>query len=229
MRDDLDQEAQLEALKGFWKSYRLPILALLAAVVVGVVGHQAYQRSEARGQQEASAILGDLQNALEANDLDAAKAAGALLVKEHSGRLQAALGAMGLGRALFVSGEAEAAVAQFALAARSDEPGVAWLGRVRQASVLLDLDRAREGLALLEGNPPEGLAPLVFDRRGDLQAFLGQREAAQTSWNLARARYLASEGPNSPAAALISRKLATVALWPEINAAAPAQPSAAGK
>ncbi|MGA0855949.1 MAG: tetratricopeptide repeat protein, partial [Burkholderiaceae bacterium] len=91
MREDLEQQEQLDALKGFWQENRWWILGLLV-VIFGSwavwAGWQAYTASQARAANQA---YGPFERAVTDQNLQAAAAAAKVLCEQHGSSAPAAI------------------------------------------------------------------------------------------------------------------------------------------
>lgn len=209
MREDLEQQEQMEAIKGWWRANQRWVLGLLVAVSLAAAGYTGWNYREATRAQQANLFLEALSKAIESQDLEKAKAAAQPLFDSYSGMLQADMAALQLARLAAGAGDLDGARAALVRAQSSQDQALAWIARTRLAGVLLDQSQAQEALKTLEGSPPEAVKPLVDDRRGDVYAALGQRPEALASWSAARAALASEASPRT--LDLIDRKMAVIA------------------
>ena len=71
-------------------------------------------------------------------------------------------------------------------AAKGSDESVAWIARVRAATVLMDLERLPEALQQLEGEPPAAALGMVQDRRGDVLSLMKRWDEARSAWEAAQ-------------------------------------------
>jgi len=206
MRDDLEQQEQLDALKGFWgenKKWIIPLVALLLIAGIGTNGWNWWQNRQA---VNASQALTAMEGALGEQSLEKARAAYKALSSDFRSSTQAALGGLQMAKALAVSGELAEARTVLQQVVDHSAPEFAWMARVRLAGVMLDENNAKAALETLNGKPPKEFLALVEDRKGDVHAALGNKEEARSAWKAAADGLPAA----SPSRELIMRKLQTL-------------------
>lgn len=209
MRDDLEQQEQVAALRGFWRDQRRWILGLFILVVASLAGYQGFQAWQSSRAETATKLLERMETALRAEKLDEAEANGLLLIKDYSSTTHAALAGLRMAKAHVAAGTPEKALPMLAHAAKSNDKGLAWIARVRAAAVLMDLSRLPEALAQLDGKPPASALGMVEDRRGDVLVLMQRWDEARSAWEVAQKTMLA-EADGSRSAELVARKLASL-------------------
>lgn len=206
MREDLEQQEQLDAIKGFWADNKKWILPLIVVLAVGAAGFNGWNWWQQRKSYAATDALAAMESALAEQNLDKAKAAYKVLADDHGSSAQAAMAGLQIARALVASGDlAQAREALQKVAAKSADE-FAWVARIRAAGIMLDEDNAKGALEMVSGKPPKEYEPLVLDRKGDAQAALGQKEEARASWKAA----VDGLPKQSPTRELVLRKLQTI-------------------
>ncbi|MEY2776901.1 MAG: hypothetical protein RLY30_999 [Pseudomonadota bacterium] len=209
MREDLEQQEQMEAIKGWWKENQRWVVGLLLAAALASAGYTGWNYYQASRAQKAMVLLEALNKAIESQDLEKAKAAAQPIFDSYKGLAQADMAALQLARLAANSGDLDAARAALAVAQGSQDSSLAWIARTRLAAVLLDQSKPQEALKALEGSPPEAVKPLVDDRRGDVYAALGQPTEALAAWSAARTALAPDAAPRT--LDLIDRKMAVIA------------------
>ncbi|MEY4013640.1 MAG: hypothetical protein RLZZ290_504 [Pseudomonadota bacterium] len=209
MREDLEQQEQMEAIKGWWKENQRWVLSLLIASALGLAGYTGWNVYQANRAEKATLLLEALNKAIESQDLEKAKAAAQPLFDGYAGLAQADMAALQLARLAAGSGDLDGARAALVIAQDSKDPALAWVARIRMAGVLLDQSKPEEALKALDGTPPDAVKPLVEDRRGDVLAALGRPTDAIAAWTSARAGLAADAAPRT--LDLIDRKMAVIA------------------
>ncbi|MEY4083364.1 MAG: hypothetical protein RL483_733 [Pseudomonadota bacterium] len=206
MREDLEQQEQLEAIKGFWQDNRWWILGLLVAVFGGWAlwaGWQAFNSSQASAANQA---YGPFEKAYAAQDLPAATAAAKLLLEQHPNSRQADLAGLQMAKLQHAAAQLDQALASLAPVMRSKDEAMAWTARLRTAAIQIDLQALDQALATLSPTPPAAFEADVWDRRGDVHALKNQAEEARNAWTKAKA----VPGLNNTLAALLDRKLSAL-------------------
>jgi predicted negative regulator of RcsB-dependent stress response len=206
MREDLEQQEQLDAIKGFWsdnKRWIVPMIALVVLTAVALNGWSWWQNRQAEGATEA---LMAMEGALGQQDVEKARVAYKVLVDDFSGSTQAAIGGLAMAKVFASSGDLTQARSALEAVSKHSEQGFAWIAKVRLAGVMLDEDNAKSAVSVLEGTPPKEFLPIVNDRRGDVHVALGNKEEARSAWKLAAEGFSAQ----SPSRELVLRKLQTM-------------------
>jgi predicted negative regulator of RcsB-dependent stress response len=206
MREDLEQQEQLDAIKGFWADNRKWILPLIILLAMGAAGFNGWNWWQHRQSQAATDALAAMESAPPEQNIDKAKAAYKALADGHGASAQAAIAGLQMARALAGSGDLPQAreALQKVIATSGDE--FAWVARIRAAGIMLDEGNAKGALDMVSGKAPKEYEPLVLDRKGDAQAALGMKEEARTSWKAAADGL----GPQSASRELVLRKLQTI-------------------
>ncbi|MGA1177461.1 MAG: YfgM family protein [Burkholderiaceae bacterium] len=206
MREDLEQQEQLDAIKGFWHDNRWWILGLLA-VIFGSwavwAGWQAYTASQARAANQA---YGPFTKALADQNLKDATAAAQVLFDKHGRSAQADMAGLQLAKLQHGAGEFEAALASLGKVMTSKDSVMAWTARLRAAAIRIDLNQFDQALAVLADTPPASFEPDVLDRRGDIYALMNRNDEARSAWTTAKSK----SGISNALAALLDRKLAAL-------------------
>lgn len=206
MREDLEQQEQLAAIKGFWSDNKKWIVPLAMVLLIGAASFNGWNWWQHRQASAANDALAAVETALAEQSIDKAKAAYAALADQHAGSAQAALAGLQMARAHASAGDLAQAreTLQRVIQKSSDE--FAWVARIRAAGIMLDENNAKGALDMVSGKPPKEYEPLVLDRKGDAQAALGMKEDARASWKSA------ADGlsPQSASRELVLRKLQTL-------------------
>ena len=204
MAYDLEEQEQIETLKGWWKQYgNLVTWLLIAALGASAAwsGWNYYQRSQAA---QAGQLYDEITRAVAAKDTARVLRGATDMREKFSRTAYAEMAALTAARAAFDAGDLNGAKAQlqWVVDGGRDEEYRA-LARIRLAGVLLDEKAYDEGLKVLSGDVPAGFAGAVADRRGDL--LMAQNKVAE-----ARAAYqeaLQKSDAKSPGRQLIQLKL----------------------
>jgi len=190
---DLEEQEQLDELKQFWKQYGTLIitLAFLAlAAFAGVKGWNYYQRGQS---EQASALFGELEEAVRKNDVSQIGSLGAEIIDKYGSTAYGPMAALLLARSNYDNGDMAAAATRLQWAidkAKDDE--TAALARLRLAGIRLDEKKYDEALALLDAKHAQAFAPLYADLRGDVLAAQGKLAEARAAYKLALGKSLAN-------------------------------------
>lgn len=211
MREDLEQEEQLDAIKGFWAENKRWIVPLITIALIGAAGFNGFNWWKERQAVKATEALVALEDALKEQSLDKAKVAYKVLADDYASTTQASLGGLQMAKILVFSGDLPAARDALSNVAKNGADEFAWVAKIRMAGVMLDENNAKGALDVLSGTPDKDMAPLVNDRKGDVHAALGNLEEARAAWKLAADALTAG----SPTRELVLRKLQSVDAFKE--------------
>jgi len=204
MAYDLEQEESISAVKAWFDRYGNWVIgaALLAlAVVAGNWGWRWYQGREASA---ASALFEQYEQAGGAKDDAKARDLAGTLVQQYPSSAFASLAALAQARKSLDANDAAAAKAQLQwVVDKSGNREFAALARVRLAGILLDEKSYDAALALLQADPPDGMASEYADRRGDILAAQGKNAEARAAY----AKALEQAAAQDPLRSLIQSKL----------------------
>jgi predicted negative regulator of RcsB-dependent stress response len=206
MREDLEQQEQMDAIKGFWSENKKWIVPLVAALLIAASGYNGWNWWQNRQAVNASEALTAMENALGEQSLEKARAAYKVLTSDFRSSTQAALGGLQMAKVLAASGELADARTVLQQVVDHSGPEFSWIARIRLAGVMLDENNAKAALDVLGGKPPKEFAALIEDRKGDAHAALGNKEEARSAWKAAADGLPAA----SPSRELIMRKLQTL-------------------
>lgn len=205
MREDLEQQEQLEALKGFWAENRRWIVGAIVASALGSAGYFGWQAWQSHRAEQSGLLYEALQQGVDAQNIEKAETAYGQLTKDFSGTIHSDLGSLRMAKVYVVAGKPDQAVAALKLAGASHDEALAWVAKTRLAAVLIDQEKLEEALAALVGTPPTSLEPMVSDRRGDVLLLLGRKEEARQAYTQARDRLQLEDAGR--ALEIVNRKL----------------------
>ena len=206
MREDLEQQEQLDAIRGFWNDNKRWILPLITLLFVGAASFNLWRWYADRQVNQASQTLVALQTALSEQSIEKARVAYKALANDHASTTQAAMGGLQMAKVLVATGELAEARGVLEAVTQKSADEFAWVARIRLAGVMLDENNAKGALEVVSARPPKELQPLVNDRKGDALIALGQKEEARAAWKAAADAF----PPQSPTRELVLRKLQTI-------------------
>ena len=207
MRDDLEQQEQMQNLKAFWKAngkWITSSLTLLFLIVGSINGWKLWNNYN---KEKASKILTNLEKNIEAQNTDIALRLYQEISEDYPNTLQAGLAGLLIAKSLVSDGQREKAVSILDELTRNAQ--VKWLAIIRLSTILLDLNRPGEVIEIIPEIIPDHWAGIVVDRRGDAFAIMGDFESAKKDWLRALSFYNANPS-NQDVTRFISRKLATI-------------------
>ncbi|KNZ32109.1 MAG: membrane protein [Methylibium sp. NZG] len=219
---DLEEQEQLDRLKGFWRQYGNLITWTLIAVLGAFAAWNGWNWWQREQSGRASAMYDELEKAAQAGD--AAKAAGVFAdMKERFPRTTfTQQGALLAAKTQFDKGQLDAAATTLTWAAdNAAEAEYKTAARLRLAGLLLDQKKYDDALKALDGATAKEFEALVADRRGDVLLAQGKTDDAKAAFNKA----WQAMDPTVDYRRLIEAKLTALGAAPEA-AKAPAAGSA---
>jgi len=186
MAYDLQEQEQLEELKGWWKDYGRLVLIGVAAGALAIAGFQGWRYYRHSQALAAGALYEQLEQAERAGDRGKVRDIAGSVVARYSSTPYASFAALGAARAAFEAGdlaEAKARLTWVIENARREE--FRDVARLRLAGVLLDEKGYDEALKLLEVKPGESMSALYADLRGDILLAQGKHADARNAYQLA--------------------------------------------
>lgn len=205
MAYDLQEQEQIDALKGFWAQWGKLIGGAVLALSLGYVGYKGwhvYQRSQA---EKAAVVFAQLDSELQAGQLAKVKATLTVLQGDYPASAQAAQAALLAARLAFEQQDLPFARSQlkWVIANAGDDATLQAVARLRLATVLLDEKQYDAALAELATEHPATFDALFLDLKGDVLVARGDAAGAKDSYKAA----LAKAAPDAPARDFIQTKL----------------------
>ncbi len=207
MREDLEQQEQMQNLKAFWKANGKWITSILSLVFIIVASVNGWKLWNNYKKEKASNILNSVEKQLEAQNLDVALRLYTEISDDYSDTLQSGLAGLLVAKALVSDGQSDQAAS--ILKGLTGNSQVKWLAIIRLSSIFLDLNRPGEVVKIIPENIPEHWVGIILDRRGDAFATMGNFDSAKKDWSKAL-DYYNQNGGNQDVTRFISRKLATI-------------------
>lgn len=183
---DLEEQEQIDAIKGWWQKNRLALLALIAAGVLGYGGMTGYKSWKANRADQAAAQYQTFQLSLAAGDPIKVHAAAQVIEAASPSSPYAARAAMAAGQALAgASKTAESRVEYQWVIDHSSEVQLQSIARIRLAGVLADAQNYADALTTLGTGVDPAFAALAGDRRGDILLAQGKLVDARAAYRSA--------------------------------------------
>ena len=182
---DLQEQEQVDALKAFWAKYGNLIMWVVTLLLAAFAGYNWWMKMERDKASTASTLYGELQTAADGGDV---KRAAQILGDMESKAPKTAftqLGALLVAKAQSDKGDTASATANLQWVAEHGNEENAAVAHLRLAGLLADGQKYDDALKQLALVQPESFAPLVADRRGDIELARGQKDAAIKAWKVA--------------------------------------------
>ena len=183
---DLEEQEQLENLKAWWKRWGNYVVYGASAALIAFAGYQYWQHTVNTQVGEAAHKFESMQQALQANDLKAAREAGAALIDQYGSTAYATRAGMQLARMNADSRDFKSAKAQLEWVIKhSREASYQDVARLNLAALLLDEKQYEPALAQLNATHTEAFAPRFDDLKGDLYLAQGKNAEARAAYTAA--------------------------------------------
>lgn len=204
MAYDLEEQEQIEKLKGWWSQYGVMAITVVTACVVTVAAFQGWRYYRQQQAVDASTLFQQMEEAGFGKDHKRVRDIAAQIESRYRGTAYASLAAFSAARASVETGDlAEARTHLKWVIDNAREEEFVHLARLRLATVLLDEKNHAEALALLDGKPGEAFAGLYADLKGDILVAQGKPAEARAAYQLA----FDKSDAQSPYRAMLQAKL----------------------
>ncbi|CAN5701844.1 tetratricopeptide repeat protein [soil metagenome] len=187
---DLEEQEQLDQLKGFWKQYGNLITWVLVAVLACYAGWNSWNWWQRDQSVKSGAMFDELDRAAQAGDADKAGRVFADMKERYPRTAFTEQGGLLAAKVQADKAQPDAALATLAwVSANATEAEYQTIARLRASGVLLDQKkydealRQLDGIALKDGDKEFGA--LVDDRRGDILLAQGKTDEAKASYTKA--------------------------------------------
>jgi len=182
---DLQEQEQVDALKAFWASYGNLITWTITLVLAAFAGWSWWHKLERDKSLQASTMYGELQSAASAgDDKRAAQIFGDMKAKVAK-TTYTQLGGLLAAKVQADKGDSANAIANLQWVADAGNDENAAVAHLRLAGLLADAKKYDDALKQLALVKPAAFAPLVSDRRGDIELAQGQTDAAVKAYKAA--------------------------------------------
>jgi len=182
---DLQEQEQVDALKAFWASYGNLIMWTVTLVLAVFAGWSWWQKLERDKSLQASTMYGELQTAASAGDDKRAAQILADMKSKVAKTTYTQLGGLLTAKVQADKGDSADAIANLQWVADAGNDENAAVAHLRLAGLLADAKKYDDALKQLALVKPASFAPLVSDRRGDIELAQGQTDAAVKAYKVA--------------------------------------------
>lgn len=182
------EHEQVEALRRWWDKNGRLVLIGLVLMAAAVLGYRAWNDHRNGIAEAASAEYQQLLEQM--GNPEKVMEQGRAIVANYPDSQYAALASMAMATAAVRQNDLDAAAAQLRYAFdHAKMAGLKPVVALRLAAVLSAQGKPKEGLALLDGVEPGGLAGAFAEARGDMHLALGDKAAAREAYRKAVAEY----------------------------------------
>jgi predicted negative regulator of RcsB-dependent stress response len=193
--DDLNEAERVEQLVAWWKENWAWLLSGIALGVLILIGWFWWNGQKDASAQQGGLLYRQLVAASDRNDFGRMEGLREQIDKDYGSTPYADQARLLVARMYVETGEyakAEALLGQVAKQAKDEQ--LRDVALVRQARVLIQMDRADDAIALLKPDAAGSFTALQQDVRGDAYFAKGDLEAARTAYGQA----LAAQPPLAP-------------------------------
>jgi predicted negative regulator of RcsB-dependent stress response len=204
MAYNLEEQEQIDALKGWWSDNGKLVMIAVIACALTIAAFQGWRYYRAQQAERAAALFSQLDQAERASEHKKVRDIAAQLIQNYGSTHYAGMAALAAAKSSFETGEMEDARKNLQWAIdKSREDEMRDIARLRLAGVLLDEKKYDEALKLLSEKSADTYVALYADRRGDVLTAQGKHAEARSAYQLA----LEKSDPNSQYRQLIEVKL----------------------
>jgi predicted negative regulator of RcsB-dependent stress response len=182
---DLEEQEQLDKIKGFWNQYGNIISGILIVVFGALAAYNGWQWWQRKQAAQAAAMYDEVERAAKSGDAAKVSRAFSDMKDRFASTTYAAQAGLLTAKALYDKGLADQSKAplEWVAGSASDESYRA-IAKLRLASVLFEAKSYDDALKQLQGLPKEFDA-LAADRQGDILLAQGKREEAKAAFQRA--------------------------------------------
>jgi predicted negative regulator of RcsB-dependent stress response len=182
---DLQEQEQVDALKAFWARYGNLIMWTITLVLAAFAGYSYWMKLQRDKAGQASTLYGEMQRAAEAgDDKRAAQIFGDMKSKAPK-TTYTQFGGLLAAKTQADKGDTANATANLQWVAENGNEENAAAAHLRLAGLQADAKKYDDALKELALVKPVSFAPLVSDRRGDIELARGQKDAATKAYKTA--------------------------------------------
>ena len=184
----VSDDEQVEAIKKWWKTNGMGIVAGLVIGAVGVLGWQYWGSYQTERAEQASLFYDALRGAMRGNDAAQIREQGEILLNDYDDTAYATLAALMLAKVEVQDGNPEAAAQHLQwVLDNASQAVVKDLARVRLARVRLSEGRLDDAEAQLSQVHNFNLTAEVEELRGDIHVARGDVPKARIAYEAAQA------------------------------------------
>ena len=201
---NLEEQEQIEALKGWWSDNGKLVMIAVIACLLTIAAFQGWRYYRAQQADRAASLFSQLDQAEHAGEHKKVRDIAAQLIENYGSTHYAGMAALAAAKASFETGEMDDARKNLRWTVeKAREEEMRDIARLRLAGVLLDEKNYDEALKVLAEKSTDPYVALYADRRGDILTAQGKAAEARSAYQLA----LEKSDPNSQYRQLIEVKL----------------------
>ncbi|QQS16299.1 MAG: tetratricopeptide repeat protein [Neisseriales bacterium] len=196
MAHHLDEQEKIEHLKRFWHQYGKWLTIALSALIVGYLGHIAYDQYQARRAYQAAEIYVTLDIAIGQRDFAKAQGAADQLINNYANTAYASRAALLFAKIAYLQRHIDQAKAKLNwVIENSDEPALQAIAQIRLATLLFNEKQYQAALAAIAALQDKTFDAQSLELKGDILRNLRQYVAAKAAYEAAL-KTLRANDPN---------------------------------
>ena len=186
MAYDLEEQEQIDAIKGWWTEYGKLVMLVVIAFLITIAAFQGWRYYRAQQTERAATLFSQLDEAERASDPKRVRDIAAQIIDKYASTQYAGMAALAAAKAGVSTGEIEEAKKNLQWAVdRAKDEDMRAVARLRLAGALLDEKKYDEALKVLAVKTGDAYAMLYADLRGDVLAAQGKAAEARAAYQLA--------------------------------------------
>lgn len=181
-----DEQESIESFKAWWGQWGNATTWVVLIVLLALAAWNGWTFWQRRQAAEAAVLYDQVQQAANSSDKAMLTRVASDMEDRFGGTAYAQMTALGVAKALYMTGDTAGAKAQLQWAAdHAKDDEFRQVAKLRLASLLLDEKAYDQGLALIPQPDSGPFKGIVADGRGDLLAAAGKRDDARAAYKLA--------------------------------------------
>jgi predicted negative regulator of RcsB-dependent stress response len=186
MAYDLEEQEQLDAIKGWWHDNGKLVMLAVIGCLVALAAFQGWRYYSAQQAERAATLFGQLGEAEHANEPKRVRDIAGQIIERYGSTQYAGMAALAAAKAGVTTGELDEAKKNLQWTIdHAKEEEMRDVARLRLAGVLLDEKKYDDALKLLSAKPGDAFVMLYADMRGDVLAAQGKSADARTAYRQA--------------------------------------------
>lgn len=196
MAHHLDEQEKIEQLQRFWRRYGKWLTIALSALIVGYLGHIAYDKYQARRAYRAAELYVTLDIAVGQHDFAKAQTAADQLISNYANTAYASRAALLFAKIAYLQHQIDQAKAKLNwVIENSNESALQAIAQIRLATLLFNEKQYQAALAAIATLQDKTFDAQSLELKGDILRNLHQHVAAKVAYEAAL-KTLRANDPN---------------------------------
>lgn len=196
MAHHLDEQEKIQQLQRFWLQYGKWLTIALSALIVGYLGHIAYDKYQAHRAYQAAEIYVTLDMAVGQHDFAKAQTAADQLISNYANTAYASRAALLFAKIAYLQHQTDQAKTKLNwVIENSHEPALQAIAQIRLATLLFNEKQYQAALAAIATLQDKTFDAQSLELKGDILRNLHQHAAAKAAYEAAL-KTLRANDPN---------------------------------